>query len=111
MLTLKNRIHGRKVFSRIFKSGKTIRSKTINLNYSPIQGKYFKVAVVVSRKTSKKAVVRNRIRRRIYELIRQEFTDHTDGYNLILTVFSDEIATISSNELKKRIEDLFKKIV
>ncbi len=110
MLAVKNRIHGRNVFLRIFKSGKTIRSKYMNLNYSPIRGKHFKVAVIVSRKVSKKAVIRNRIRRRIYELIRQEFTDYANGYNLIFTVFSNELAVLKTSELKKIIEDILKKV-
>jgi ribonuclease P protein component len=63
--------------------------------------KDYRLAVVVSKKVHKSAVVRNRIRRRLYEAFRLEAPNFKQAYDLVLTVFSDQVATISSEELQK----------
>jgi ribonuclease P protein component len=63
--------------------------------------KTFRVAVVVSRKVSKSAVVRNRIRRRLYELLRNYQGQINQPYDLVLTVFSDQIAELPVDKLSK----------
>ncbi len=62
--------------------------------------KTYRLAIVVSRKVSKSAVVRNRIRRRIYELVRAESPNITKAYDLIISVYSDQLATLPISELK-----------
>ncbi len=56
--------------------------------------KTYRVAVVVSRKVSKSAVVRNRIRRRIYETVRVQSPHITQAYDMVFTVFSDQLAAM-----------------
>jgi ribonuclease P protein component len=63
---------------------------------------------VVSRKVNKSAVVRNRIRRRIYEQVRQYETVPPDT-DLIFTVFSDQVANLESKQLKTIISELLNK--
>lgn len=109
MIASTNRIHGRNVFSRIFKQGRIVRINSISLNYSVNKGDRLKAAVVVSRKTSKKAVTRNIIRRRVYEIIRRKFQNTNIGCNLIFMVYSDEIATIDSSLLEEKIDSLLQK--
>ena len=109
MLKKQNRIHGRSVFKRILNSGQMARGDLISLNYSPSRGKNLKSAVVVSRKVSKSAVKRNRIRRRIYEVVRLNYLPLNLKVNLIFIVFSQDIDLLSYQELVERLDGLMKK--
>lgn len=57
------------------------------------------MAVVVSKKVSKKAVVRNRIRRRIFEAVRLHASAILPHYDFMFSIFSDEFADMPSEEL------------
>lgn len=63
------------------------------------------MAVVVSRKVHKSAVVRNRIRRRVYEAARQYEQQFLGAYDIVVTIFSDQVATMESDELHRRLVD------
>lgn len=69
----------------------------------------YRVAVVVSRKVSKSAVVRNRIRRRVYAQIRQLSAAFPGGMDMVFTVYSDQVADMDSEKLAQAISDLLKK--
>jgi ribonuclease P protein component len=71
--------------------------------------KPFRAAVVVSKQVSTSAVVRNRIRRRVYEVIRQTSPQLTAGQDLVFTVFSDQLATIDAAKLRALVNDLLAK--
>jgi ribonuclease P protein component len=78
---------------------------------NPNAGNY-RLSVVVSKKVSKKAVVRNRIRRRIYEHVRILFGTSPNlpiPYDFLLTVFDERLATLPADELAGEINKLFKK--
>jgi ribonuclease P protein component len=68
----------------------------------------YRVAVVVSKKVNKSAVVRNRIRRRVYEVVR--------GYGLatnldvIITVFDEVVATMPAEQLQKSLRRQLSKL-
>jgi len=65
-----------------------------------------RVAVVVSRKVNKSAVVRNRIRRRIYEQVRLRLPEFRKPAELVLTVYQAEIATMPITELAEEVKSL-----
>lgn len=73
------------------------------------ESKPYRVAVVVSRKVSKSAVIRNRIRRRVYEQVRSMGQAIPGGTDLVFTVYSDKLATIEAAKLQKLISDLLSK--
>ena len=54
---------------------------------------------------------RNRIRRRIYEVVRRfrKETDKSWEFDLVLTVFDEQIATMLAPELEKAVKELFQK--
>ncbi|HRV76072.1 MAG: ribonuclease P protein component [Candidatus Nomurabacteria bacterium] len=68
-----------------------------------------KFAVVVSKKVSKSAVVRNRIRRRVFEWIRINQSDFKDDQLTMVFVHTDTVAKISYKELDSQLNELFKK--
>ena len=56
----------------VYKYGQTARSQQLTMRYHLHEKRQtYRCAVVVSKKVEKSAVARNRIRRRIFEVIRQ----------------------------------------
>lgn len=108
MLKKENRLKKKKDFDAIFKERKFLRSflflfffKKNNLNYS-------RFGIVISKKISKKAVLRNRIKRRIREIIRKNIDKTVVGYDVIIIPFK-EIIKKSFQEIEEAIIDGFKK--
>jgi ribonuclease P protein component len=65
----------------------------------------WRAAVVVSRKVSKSAVVRNRIRRRVFEIVRSHAGRIDGNYDLVFNVYAEGIATQGSDDLQQTILD------
>ena len=107
MLKRANRFHGHNSLNWAYKNGRSIRDPKITLKYAqnPRRNSY-RAAVVVSRKVSKSAVVRNRIRRRVYECFREQAKDIKGGADLIFQVYSEEVASMPHNELKQLVDRL-----
>lgn len=105
MITKQHRFHGYNKLQAVYRKGQTARSGALSLKYHPNKRKDYRLAVVVSRKVSKSAVTRNRIRRRIYEAFRKN--EHLFGpYDMIVTVFSDTIATCPADQLDDTIKNI-----
>lgn len=58
-----------------------------------------RLVVIVAKKISKKAVVRNRIRRRIVEFLRTKWGTVAPGYDIVVTAHQ-EISEISKSDLE-----------
>ena len=67
---------------------------------------FTRVGVVVSKKVSKKAVERNRIRRRVYEAIRKNFEFVPKKKDYIFVVYSKDIMKMEYGELEKLLGEL-----
>jgi len=104
MLSKKYRFHRQNDVKRVYARGDSARSGPFGLKYMK-QSKPAddRIAVVVSKKIDKRAVVRNRIRRRVYEIIRNQLPEMKQGYDLVITVFNVSVARENSQELKQRI--------
>lgn len=114
MIGRTHRFHGRKAIGRVYESGRTVREPAINLRAATRGGgSPYRVAVVVSRKVSKSAVTRNRIRRRIYavvgELAGQPDSVIRPGADLIFTVFDEKLARMPAGELGDTVAKLLQK--
>lgn len=93
----------------VLRKGSVVRSKAISLKYYKNKNpNNQRIAVVVSKKISKIAPKRNRIRRRIYEAMRRKLQSIQPGFDLVLTVFDDSFLTISNDELDDRLQFLLK---
>ena len=107
MLSRANRFHGHNSLNWAYKHGSTIRDPKISLRYaSNPRRRSFRAAVVVSRKVNRSAVIRNRIRRRVYECIRPHAGDIKQTLDLIFMVYSDEVASMPTGELEGLIRRL-----
>jgi ribonuclease P protein component len=110
MIGRKNRFHGRGAIQRLQRGGKSVRFGALALRYAPNAGrKTYRLAVVVSRKVSKSAVVRNRIRRRIYERVRILSSNFTTPYDLIIMSYDESLADMPAEKLEADIVKLLKK--
>ena len=61
------------------------------------------MAVVVSKKVIKSAVKRNRIRRRLYEVIRRELPQLIDQTDLVYIVVSADVLIVPHDELQESV--------
>lgn len=66
-------------------------------------------AVVVSKKIYKSAVKRNRIRRRIYEVLRLNLPSITEPHDIIVTVLDKSVISIPHPDLTQQITELLEK--
>jgi ribonuclease P protein component len=112
MITKRNRFHGRNSLNGVYRHGKILRGNSITVRCGNFRRGDYRLAVVVSRKVSKSAVVRNRIRRRIYEIVRLHMKDTapTRPHDMIITVFDESFASAEAHELRSRIGRLIEKI-
>lgn len=104
MIDYSHRFHGRSSLRYVYQRGRTVRSPLLQLRYARnARRSTYRVAVVVSRKVNKSAVVRNRIRRRIYEIVRAQGQLIRGPYDLVFTATSDTLASLASQELQKTV--------
>ncbi len=102
MISKRHRFHGHNSLNYVYRNGKTVRGPLASVKYvkNP-RREHYRLAVVVSKKVHKSAVVRNRIRRRLYEVFRQQEARIKEPYDIVVTVFHENIATIPPEELNK----------
>ncbi len=107
MISKSHRFHGLGSLRYVYRQGKTVRGPAISIKYYPDgRRKDYRLAVVVSKKVSKSAVVRNRIRRRVMEVVRLEADKMTGPYDIIITVFDEKVANMPHSELVDNLKNL-----
>lgn len=112
MISRVHRFHGYGSLKGVYLRGQSVRGPLITLKFTQRGShKPYRVAVVVSRKVHKSAVVRNRIRRRIYEIVRQSDGLITPGTDLVFTVFNDQVAELEATRLQAVITGLLRQAV
>lgn len=110
MLSKIHRFHGHNSLSTVYRKGQTASLPQLSVKYLPIKSdKPYRLSVVVSRKVDKSAVVRNRIRRRIYEHIRVNYPKLNQNVDLVITVHNPGLATMKAPELHELIDQLLAK--
>lgn len=94
----------------VYSKGQAVRSQQITIKWvSNSHRKNPRFSVVVSKKVFKGAVGRNRIRRRVYEYLRQNTENLNNIYDIVVIITSSEIRTIPSQELYSNLDQLFSK--
>lgn len=109
MINRAHRFHGYNALRHVYGRGQTVRGPMFAVKYlpNPKRGSY-RAAVVVSRKVHKSAVVRARIRRRLYEIIRTNASGFNGLYDIAIVVFSEAVATIPAAKLEEQVLKLLK---
>lgn len=102
MLAYKHRFHGHGSLRYVYQHGQNVRGTICSIKHiENKRRKQYRAAVVVSKKVSKSAVRRNRIRRRIYEIIRNHENHINKPHDIVVTVFSDQIVDMEADKLRK----------
>jgi ribonuclease P protein component len=110
MLKRSNRFHGHGAVRRVYRLGKPTRTALASVHVLRSEAvKTSKVAIVVSRKIDKSAVRRNRIRRRLYALVRAELPNLTHPTELVITVYQAEAGIMPADQLETGLKELFRK--
>jgi len=108
MILSKHRFRGRRDPRIVLKHGKTMRDGYFQLKYLHKNDQdTWRSAVIVSTKVTKSAPKRNRIRRRIYEILRKQ--DIKPGTDFIVLVYDDKAASADAGQLKNSLLGLLNK--
>lgn len=109
MIDTKHRFHGYGSLRFVFSKGQTIRGQYFSIRFVENKRRdVYRAAVVVSRKVNKSAVVRNRIRRRIFEHLRLSLADVKTPYDIAIIAYSDRLAEMPNEELRIELVDKLK---
>jgi len=108
MLEKTNRLRSDKTIVKTLRIGRRINTSAYSLVAAKSSSAVTKVAVVVGTKIDKRAVVRNRLKRRTREAVRTLLPSLLPGFDVIL--FPRLIVeTMPYGQLQKDLEDLFLK--
>lgn len=83
MLPKRSRLKKEKEIARVFKKGQASYNKIIGIKAIKTDNLKSRLAVIVGLKVSKKAVIRNKIKRRIREILRPIIINLPTSYDLI----------------------------
>lgn len=87
MLKKENRIRLDKEFDRVFKAGQSFYGKEMGLKIAKNDLAVSRFGILINTKVSKKAVVRNKIKRQIRAIIEANLSRISNGYDLVIIVF------------------------
>ncbi|MBC7764543.1 ribonuclease P protein component [Microbacteriaceae bacterium] len=107
MLAKRLRFHGHGSLRFLYKNADAYRSRafTVKAIQNP-RRKDARISVVVSKKVHKAAVGRNRMRRRIYEIIRQELPQFHGSRDIAIIVTNAEVIAMPHEELRDGLREL-----
>lgn len=108
MLASKYRFHGPNSLRFVYRNGETVHSHICKIKYVENKNQEnTRFAVVVSKKVHKSAVGRNRIRRRFYEVVREQLPHMKTGVDIVIIVVSGEALSLSIDGISENLKQLF----
>lgn len=102
-----SRLSSNSEIKRVFKDGIGLNSELFQFKFIPADAGPAKFAIIVSSKVSKKASIRNRIRRKLSETVRLNISKVRPGY-LVVIVAKPKLA---SKLIDKRSEDFSRELI
>jgi len=109
MLKKSNRITKDKEFDRAFKTGQSFYTKLFIVKAVNNDLGLNRLGVLISTKVSKKAVIRNKLKRQIKEIIQYELPNLKNGKDLVIVVFQ-EILDKNFKEIKEVVITALKRL-
>lgn len=109
MISRVHRFHGYGSLRHVYRQGNTVRGPlfAVRALLNP-RRRTWRAAVVVSRKVHKSAVARNRMRRRLYALVHELGPQISRPYDIVITVFRDDLLETAPAELRGQLKKQFK---
>lgn len=109
MIAYKYRFHGHGSLRYLYAKGSVVRGRILQLRYTGNRRRvHSRVTVIVSKKVVKSAVKRNRIRRRMYEILRRHWDNIVAPTDMAFTVFAPEVGTMPAVDLEMQVLELLK---
>lgn len=108
MLPKKYRLTGQKNFKLIATKGKTLFLKELGIKWLPNKLKHSCFAFIVSTQIDKKAVMRNKIKRRLCEIIHHRLKEIKPGFG-VLIIARHDIKNLRFQPLKEKLENLLRR--
>ncbi|MCX6765195.1 MAG: ribonuclease P protein component [Candidatus Nealsonbacteria bacterium] len=105
MLPKENRLKNKKDFEKVFKNGKGFKDGLLYVKFAGNNLKDSRFGFIVSTKVSKKAVVRNKIKRILRAALKSELKDIKKGVDAVIITSPG----IEINDLNIKIEKLLEK--
>lgn len=106
MLAKKYRFHSRGGVKYVYQKGKTVRKSKMSLVFCENTRGFTRMAVVVSKKVAKTAVERNRIRRRVYEVLRENMEYIPLKHDYIFVVYDKNVGVMPHDALVELVGEL-----
>ncbi|PLX20432.1 ribonuclease P protein component [Candidatus Parcubacteria bacterium] len=107
MFAQKNRISKQRDFDKIFKKGKTIKNGFFKIFILSNNLKYNRYSIIISKKVSKSAFIRNKIKRTIRKEI-LNFNLNNHGKDILINTYPT-IHT-DKDEIKREINNILKNV-
>jgi ribonuclease P protein component len=107
MLKKTNRINTTRELQKVYRSGKTLHTPALVIKFAATPGTKSRVGLVVSKKISKKAVERNRIKRSVREQMRKILPELAVGDYML--VAKPAAANYLNKELISQLQAVLKK--
>jgi ribonuclease P protein component len=105
MISKENRFHGYGSLRYVYRNAKTVRGPLCSLKYVTNNRRdTYRLSVVVNKKVNKSAVTRNKIRRILYESFRLNAHLIEEPYDIVVTVFSDNLINLSNEEVNRLVK-------
>jgi len=108
MLAKLNRLKKKKDFGKVFKHGKGAKQDFLALKFNKNNLKNSRFGFVVSSKVSKKAVVRNKVKRRLRESVRSKLDRIKKGFDIVFITF-EKIKEKDFEQINSLIEKILKR--
>jgi len=108
MLSKINRLNGQKNFDYVFSQGKNYQSNYLILRIAATKNKFWRLGLIISGRVDKRAVIRNRLRRRLSTIIRQQADNLRTGFDVIISV-KPALVALTLKDIEKDSLSLLKK--
>lgn len=110
MIAGKFRFHGYGALKYLFGHGKTYRYKSVSVRVAPNpRRQHSRIAVVISKKVLKASPKRNRVRRRVYEIIRNNWDHIKPSHDMLLTVYDPNYFEATHQQVEAEIIEAFQR--
>jgi len=110
LLAKEHRFHGLGSLNYTYRRGVALRGQFYGLKVSKNRLTTYRISVVVSKKVTKSAPKRNRIRRRLYEACRLEADNYLTNQDIIFTVYDEKLLNVPFADLISSVKKHFAEI-
>lgn len=105
-----SRLSSNSEIKRVFKDGIGFNSELFQFKFLPADAGPAKFAIIISLKVSKKALIRNRIRRKLSETVRLNISKIRPGYLVVIVAKPKLASKLINNGFKDLSQELIDKL-